>query len=261
MSYLENESIPLLAPPETDSLIVYGNNNIANYCYILKILKEKSKTNLKYSRRIAINYNSDDILFNISDIHVEVDFDLLGVGEYNIFLQLFNQVKDNIAPNKPEFYIVCINFQNIKSELMSIFYSFFALKVKFIFSTTKLSFICNNVLKRSLIKKVKGTFKNDHMSFESNVGKLASFIINEKPTNSLFIMRELLYKLLILNLDIHDCFERLFVILIDNGYLTFATINHAIKEYTQFILKYNNNYRPIYHIESYIVSLINLKNS
>ena len=48
-------------------------------------LKPLSKSELKYSRRVAITYKAEDILFNISDIHFEVDFEILGVNQYNIF--------------------------------------------------------------------------------------------------------------------------------------------------------------------------------
>ena len=33
-----------------------------------------------------IEYNGEDILFNISDIHFEVDFSLLGVNQYNVLI-------------------------------------------------------------------------------------------------------------------------------------------------------------------------------
>tara|TARA_B110000114_G_scaffold42707_1_gene45067 strand:+ start:599 stop:1390 length:792 start_codon:yes stop_codon:yes gene_type:complete len=246
---------------ETQHLILYGNNNIDNYCYALNILKKKSKTELKYSRRIAIRYNANDMLFNISDIHIEVDFHLLGVSEYNIFLELFTHVKENIAINKKEFYIVCLNFHNIKPELLSIFYTFLDEEcVQFIFLTSKISFVCDKILQRTVIKKVNGSPPIIPPNIEQNVLELALFISqdNKKP---FFYLRELLYKFLVLNLDIHDCFQKLIVILIEKEYITFLEINKVLKEYSNFISKYNNNYRPIYHLESYIVFLINLKNS
>ena len=77
---------------------------------------------------------------------------------------------------------------------------------------------------------------------------------------SFFELRELLYKILVFNIKIHDFLYELLVVLIKNEYIVFSQINNVLKEYTKFVSKYNNNYRPIYHIESYIVSLINLKN-
>ena len=56
------------------NIIIYGNNHMNNYVFTLNNLKQFSKSKLKYSRRIVINCNGEDILFNISDIHFEVDF-------------------------------------------------------------------------------------------------------------------------------------------------------------------------------------------
>jgi len=256
--YIDNQSN--FEIPDTKHLIVYGNNNINNYCYTLNVLKNKSQTQLKYSRRIAIHHNTDDILFNISDVHIEVDFDLLGVSEYNIFLELFRHVKDNVAINKKGFYIVCLNFQSIKQELLSIFYTFLDEdSINFILLTTKVSFIYDEILKQTMIKKINGNSSIESPNMEKNVAVLASFIMKDKK-KSFFDLREIIYKFLVLNLDIHDGLHQLLAILIEEEYITLSEINKVLKEYTSFMSKYNNNYRPIYHIESYIVFLINLKN-
>tara|TARA_Y100000992_G_scaffold217784_1_gene150575 strand:- start:363 stop:1175 length:813 start_codon:yes stop_codon:yes gene_type:complete len=242
-------------------IIVYGSNSIDNYCYILNMLKKQSKSQLKYSRRIAINFRSEEILFNISDIHVEVDFDLLGVSEYNIFLELFRHVTENVVSTKKKIYIVCINFKNIKQELLSIFYTFLNTdRIHFIFSTTNISFICDKILQETAIKKIKKTTPNiQQPNIEKYIDELANFIMVDK-NKSFFELRELLYKILVFNIKIHDFLYELLVVLIKNEYIVFSQINNVLKEYTKFVSKYNNNYRPIYHIESYIVSLINLKN-
>lgn len=245
--------------PNSKHVIVYGNNNINNYCYILNALKNKSQTQLKYSRRVAIHHNVNDVIFNISDVHIEVDFELLGVSEYNIFLELFRHVKENVAINKKSFYIVCLNFQSIKQELLSIFYTFLdEPTVNFILLTTKISFIYDDILKQTIIKKINGDTSVEAPNIEKNVAALASFIMKDKK-KSFFDLREILYKFLVLNLDIHDCLQKLIAVLIENEYITLSEINRVLKEYTSFMSKYNNNYRPIYHIESYIVFLINLK--
>ena len=87
------------------NIIVYGNNVINNYVFTLMNLKPLSKSELKYSRRVAITYKAEDILFNISDIHFEVDFEILGVNQYNIFLTLFNISKKTLYPIKRYFIL------------------------------------------------------------------------------------------------------------------------------------------------------------
>ena len=52
-----------------------------------------SNTLLKYSRKTNIIYNNEEYFFNISDVHIEIDFELLGVNEYNIFLSYLIMLK------------------------------------------------------------------------------------------------------------------------------------------------------------------------
>ena len=241
------------------NIIVYGNNVINNYVFTLMNLKPLSKSELKYSRRVAITYKAEDILFNISDIHFEVDFEILGVNQYNIFLTLFQHIKENIISDKEIFYIVCLNFQCIKLELMSIFYSFMnENNIRVIILTSELSFICDKLFQSSFIKKIKGDECHINNTKENLIKKVTKMITQE--TLSLFQLRENLYSFLTLNYRIHDCFSSIIFNLIESKYIQEDNILLVLKNYNKFTEKYNNNYRPIYHLESFILFLINLKN-
>ena len=242
------------------NIIIYSKNNLWNYYYSLNLLKNKSKTNLKYSRKIIFNYNSNEYYFNISDIHIEVDFELLGVNEFGIFIELFNHIKDNIILNNKLYYIVCINFQNIKKEILEIFYTFMIYdNIKFLFLTNQITSINTNILKVSIIKKIYNCPKvNVNTSQYNLLETIVSFI--EKKEISLFSLRENLYNILVLNYNIYECFQIIIQMLIKNNYIDNSNINNIMKEYSNFIFKYNNNYRSIFHIESFILVLINLKN-
>tara|TARA_A100001011_G_scaffold114829_1_gene121487 strand:- start:740 stop:1561 length:822 start_codon:yes stop_codon:yes gene_type:complete len=254
---MKNKNI--LTEHKENNIVVYGNNIINNYGFSLLKLKNVSKSNLKYSRRIAINYNGEDILFNISDVHFEVDFDLLGVNQYNIFITLFHHIQENLISDKQIFYVLCLNFQEIKLELMNIFYSFMGeTKIRFIILTTQISFICEKILQSSLIKKVKGEILYKSIGQQENIDKLTKMIIQNNV--SLFSLREQLYSFLTLNYKIHDCFAKVVFKLIEIQYINDQNINLVLKTYNEFTEKYNNNYRPIYHLESFILFLINLKN-
>ena len=258
-NYKSTKNETILTEHSQSNIIVYGNNIINNYEFSLFNLKDVSKSQLKYSRRIAINYNGEDILFNISDVHFEVDFDLLGVNQYNIFLTLFHHIKENMLADKQIFYVLCLNFQDIKMELMNIFYSFMGeTKIKFIILTTQISFICEKILQSSLIKKIKGEVSYKSIGQEQNIDNLTKMIT--QTDISLFLLREQLYSFLTLNYKIHDCFAELIFKLIEIQYINDRNINLVLKTYNEFTEKYNNNYRPIYHLESFILFLINLKN-
>lgn len=259
-SYDFKQESSILSECDDKNIIVYGKNVMKNYVFTLQALKPLSKSKLKYSRRIVINHNGEDILFNISDIHFEVDFTLLGVNQYNIFLTLFHHIKENLIFDKKVFYIICLNYQDIKMELMNIFYSFMnEKKIRFIILTTEISFICDKIFKSSMIKKIKGETHHVNETQKKQI-KILVDLINQKNSVSLFELREHLYTFLTLNYKIHECFAEIIFNLIEKQYICEKNIHLVLKKYNDFTEKYNNNYRPIYHLESFILFLINLKN-
>jgi len=69
--------------------------------------------------------------------------------------------------------------------------------------------------------------------------------------------RDLLYDILTYNLDMVECLWYILYFFIEGKYLTKEDITDIlIKSYT-FLKYYNNNYRPIYHLESIIFYIIN----
>ncbi len=94
--------------------------------------------------------------------------------------------------------------------------------------------------------------------YESRIDIICDFIQNK---NSLTILqwREKLYELLIMNDNIHDSFSYLIGKLIQDEYIQSDKIDNVLKTYNKNIHKYNNNYRSIYHLEHFIMYLINLK--
>jgi hypothetical protein len=71
--------------------------------------------------------------------------------------------------------------------------------------------------------------------------------------------RDLLYDIFIYNLDINDCIWYILTTLLElydeNKNLTNNISEILIKTYN-FLQYYNNNYRPIYHLENYVYKLI-----
>lgn len=252
-----NEKIEL----KDKHLFICGKNNIDNYKYSLNYLKNQSTSELKYSRKFNITYNSNEYYFNISDVHIEIDFELLGVNEYNLFFEIYNHVIDNIVSNKCEFYILCLHFNNIKAELHDVFSSILNnSKVKFIFLSTQLSFINKIIMDKVLVKKIKtNEISKYSYTYDNTVNKLSEMIIAQNK--NLFSLREVAYNILIFNYKVHDCFALLIQKLIDKQYLNNDNIDDVMCNYIHFIEYFNNNYRTIYHLEKFITYLINLKNN
>lgn len=78
-------------------------------------------------------------------------------------------------------------------------------------------------------------------------------IINEMENYQEIVFtnfRDVIYDTLIYNLDIYDCVWYILVYFIKKNCLTDDKITDILKKTHTFFKYYNNNYRPIYHLES-----------
>ena len=53
----------------------------------------------------------------MSDCHIEIDFELLGVNETNVFIEIYNQITTNKNIMNTNLIIVCLNFEHIKRTI------------------------------------------------------------------------------------------------------------------------------------------------
>mgnify|MGYP004003188371 FL=1 len=87
-------------------------------------------------------------------------------------------------------------------------------------------------------------------------------IINEISTinkNKFIELREALYNILTYNLDVPECIWYIISHYINTGELTDVALSSTLERMYIFLKYYNNNYRPIYHLESitfYIITKI-----
>jgi hypothetical protein len=68
--------------------------------------------------------------------------------------------------------------------------------------------------------------------------------------------RDAIYDILIYNLDAADCMWYILGHMIDNDYLAADDISAILVKMYSFLKYYNNNYRPIYHLESIVHYMI-----
>jgi len=81
--------------------------------------------------------------------------------------------------------------------------------------------------------------------------------ILNKEKMSFTNFRDTLYDILTYNLDAVECVWYILRYLIENHYLSESDISGIIKKTHSFLKYYNNNYRPIYHLESMLFYIIN----
>lgn len=288
-SYINNDK------EKIENTIFYGPSGIGKYSQALKYISNFSESSLKYEKRIHIEYKpKENYPIKISDIHYEIDMSMLGCNPKTIFVSLYQHIKDIIfAKEKKIGIILCKNFANINNEALEILYSYMNrnnTNIKFIIITNQISFIPNeiinfcNIIKMSrptkteygkIIKPYKLT-KKTHLDMITNIKdlkvgnkilinpnkKICDKIINkiiEYKKIKLLDLRNDLYDILIYNLDIYEAIWYIITELYNKKKIEYEQLSDLNKKVYEFSKLYNNNYRPIVHLEKitlYISTLI-----
>ena len=233
---------------------------------MLSIIKQYSVSHLKCEKKISIDKN---IYIKISDIHYEVDMEMLGCNSKTIWNDIYLQIHDIIQNKFPDKYgiIVCKNFHKINRELLDIFYSYMSSSIKFILLTESVSFIPYNITSKcKLINVPKPTLVEYETCLQKKINgpitNIKSVLFNcpspppitfqpiiqmiQSPVIEMDKMREELYNILIFNTNIEYFLWTLLI-----------TFKHdsIINEIITFLHYFNNNYRPIYHLEKFVYSV------
>jgi hypothetical protein len=156
------------------NLILYAPPKSGKYTQALSIISKFSESNLKYEKKLLIesgNKNMENYIIKMSDIHFEVDFDLLGCNSKHLWNCIYTQIIEIASSNlKINYFILCKNFQNINIETLNVFYSylqktFYKINISFIILTTSISFIPYNIsnlfIKIPISKIEFNKYKND----------------------------------------------------------------------------------------------------
>ena len=280
---------------ELKNLIFFGPNGTGKYTQMLKSIKKYSPTELKYEKKISLTYNKQQYFFKISDIHYEVDMSLLGCNSKLLWHEIYQQIIDILsAKTDKSGIIVCKYFQDIHSELLENFYSYMqknndiSINLKFIIITEELSFIPDNILncceiininrptKTSYIKCVKTKLPtklkpenitnikilhiyNEDLMLQYKIicNKIIHNLININELQFLKF-RDILYDIFIYNLDISDCIWYILSSLVEQKKIKKEHLSNILIKTYCFFQYYNNNYRPIYHVENYLLYLAKL---
>lgn len=279
------------------NLIFYGPSGVGKYSQFLYSIKKYSVSDLKYEKRISLTYEKKQYFFKISDIHYEIDMSLLGCNSKALWNEFFNQVVDILsAKEHKNGIILCKNFNNIHSELLDNIYSYFqdnnskSVSIKFILLTDSVSFIPDTILNCCEIINVsrptrvsynkclsKNILQNVNINSITNIkclydnsedifvphrlicDKIICSMLNIKGLNYVKF-RDILYDIFVYNLNMYDCVWYILVSLSSrNSFPPEETSSILLKTY-KFFKFYNNNYRPIYHLESYLFYLIRIIN-
>ncbi len=260
------------------NIIISGPSGSGKYSNVLYYLSTFSPSKLKYNKKITIPIHKDDSYYiRISDIHYEIDMEQLGCNAKLLWHEIYTHI---VEQYKTQQVIVCKNFHKINNDLLNVFYSYIQdsrqFSVNFILITDHLSFIPNNIFMSFNIlttsklklkqcfdkigKKINKKISVDNLKsyttgFPSTPygSKLITEIeqfLDLYPNISYKTLRDHLYSILIYDIDIYMFIWGLMEKYMDRN----VNVNDEVIIYiNEFFQLYNNNYRPIYHIERLIL--------
>ena len=283
-------------PPKLSLLknvIFYGPSGVGKYTQMLDSIRKYSPSDLKYEKKISIVYNKQPFFFKLSDIHYEVDISLLGCNSKLLWHEIYMQIVDIISAKMIKTgIIVCKNFGEVNSELLDNFYSYMeddiaVVDIKYMFLTESVSFIPDNILncceiihiprptKCALSKCIVGKQLPLKMEQITNIKNIHCGMIEMMQPHRIICdkimadmisidglkflqFRDTLYDIFIYNLDIGECIWYILTTLTNKGHLTPTQLSSALIRTYSFFKLYNNNYRPIYHLEGFLFYLTKL---
>ena len=274
------------------NIIFYGPKGVGKYTQMLTAIERYSPTKLKYEKRISVTCGKSTYVFKISDIHFEIDMSLLGCNSKTLWNDIYNQIVDIILARSDNIgIVVCKYFHEIHSELLETFYSYMqsitnsTIDIKFVLLTEEVSFIPDNILQRSQLIRVSRPSRSlygsildeklrrdvklpDITNIKNIIASVKPLMLPFKPTCDDLLsiirnvdtlrftqLRDKLYDTFIYNLDVTDCIWYIFSSLVRSAHLQKGDIDDVLVKTVQFLQYYNNNYRPIYHLENYILYL------
>ena len=277
------------------NMIFAGPPGVGKYTQMLAVINRYSPSQLKYEKKLSVTYNKNTYFFKISDIHYEVDLAILGCHSKLLWNDVYSQIADIILVKKEKFgIIVCKNFHEIHTELLDAFYSYMqtipncAIQLKFILLTEAVSFIPDNILNccrlihvprpsrlqynKCFQNKVKPplaleditNMKHLHTTITKPIQPYDVICnniytsITQPESFSFAVLREQLYDMLIYNLNMDECIWFLLEKLIQEQHLHGEDVLRGLTKAFEFFQNYNNNYRPIYHLEKIAINLMQI---
>ena len=271
------------------NVILYGPPGVGKYSCALDYISKHSPSSLAYERKAIIETTKGQYPIKISDIHFEIDMSLLGCNAKQTWNEIFIHITSIVnLRSLNNGIILCRNFDKINSELLEVFYSYMQTcpqraRLSFVFLTEAHSFLPINVARRShlirvsrpkrkaysSIKKVPKTFDVSTISnikaWKDDVSIGSELFLKQKLLNLLQSyeafdfeeVRKVIYDTLIQNHSLVDILWDV-VETLAKSKLPPSKGLQLLKETYGFLELYNNNYRPIYHLERYVCILLRL---
>jgi len=275
------------------NVLFYGPPGVGKYSQSLHCIKRYSPSELKYVKKLSLSFNKHDYYFRISDIHYEIDMGTLGCNAKLLWHEIYQQITD-IVSAKPDKHgiILCKNFNETHSELLDNFYSYMQnnhhekhIHLVFFLISEHVSFLPENIsnccqivniprpsatqykkctarkklppLHEVVNTKVLHTNNLQMNNYDTVLQNIVNYVVDLKNLK-LMTLRELLYDVLVYNIDVNEAIWYIFSSLVSSGHIAETDTTEVLVHTYEFFKYYNNNYRPIYHMEHYVLFLASI---
>lgn len=276
------------------NLIYYGPDGVGKYSCALNYVSQYSPTGLTYEKKMTVETAKGDIVIKISDVHFEVDMGLLGCNAKQLWNDVIRHIYEVVSLRKERrAFVICKNFHEIHSELLDVFYSYMqttnkTTSISFIILTNSVCFIPSNIVNRCLkisvprpSRKTYSMFNkmtklddinkisnirhwkngNNHLLHDTIVLRVINYITDINETKFDFItLRDHIYDIMVMNHNPWMVMWEIVKKLIIDDKIPEDKVESVIDETYRFLELFNNNYRPIYHLERYVYFLATIVN-
>ena len=284
---------------EFNNTIFYGPVGCGKYSQILNLIDKYSISNLKYNKKSCVQIEKDTtLMIHMSDIHYEIDIELLGCNSKCVFHSIYQQINDIIRTNNKNIFaknnkiggiILCKNFHTIQNELLECFYTYmtssYENNVYFILHTEDIGFIPRHIIELSnVIKVIKPSKKNitnaivfsnvkknivgnytnlKDIETDNNVNIYNIFInryieVVKEKTNNVQEIRNIIYDILTYNVSFIKFIYHLLNKL-ESEKIVYLNEELILSLFNFFSL-YDKHYRPVFHLEKLLVNLLLITN-
>jgi hypothetical protein len=209
--------------------------------------------------------------YNNSQYNIKIKFII--ISEHLSFLpsQIINscQVINIKRPNKDRYFQMLTfsrvgSAQGVEVNDKKTFYKTITEYKTNIIDTMKSKTILDNISTEGIIN-TKELYSFANIDKIENIPEdifniICDKIIEEllKPAKLSFTdFRDVIYDILTYNLDVTECLWYIFSHFIKTNALTKEQISQILNETFPFLKHYNNNYRPIYHLENIMFCIVN----
>ena len=236
------------------------------------------------------SYKISDIHYELDMALLGCNSKVIWHEVFGQIVDIVSMKKENVG------IIVCKNFHDIHSELLDIFYSYMqqynhpnlAIVLRFILITDNVSFLPINIIRHSYLVNIKRPSLDEYVKLGLDCDIEPKYILNlkelsmirdvddiEKLPSDLFdiicsnminmidskkirfsALRELLYDILVYNIDVSETIWYILTHYIEKGSLLKKQLDCILDKLPNSLKQYHNNYRPIYHLENIFLTII-----